>query len=129
MGGNVIMKKEEIKNKMSKLQDEMNTLQEELNNLKKFETIIILDPKTPLEDYDYIYKKINEILEDSIYKTERIGIKKLAYEIKKCNIGYYLIFDWEGDSDKLNTLSNFFKAENNVIKSISIHLPEEEEEK
>ena len=132
MGGNIKMenikmKKEEIKNKMSKLQKEINTLQKELDSFRKIESIIVLDPKTTLEDYDYIYKKINEILEESIYKTERIGIRKLAYEIKKCNVGYYLIFDWEGNSDKLNELERFFKIEDNIIKYINVKLERDEE--
>lgn len=121
------MKKEEIKNKINKLQKELDTLQEELNSFIKIESIIILDPKTTLEDYDYIYKKINEILEESIYKTEMIGIKKLAYEVKKCNTGYYLIFDWKGNSDKLNELERFFRIEDNIIKYLNVKLERDEE--
>lgn len=119
--------KKEIKNKIDKLQKELDTLQEELNSFIKIESIIILDPKTTLEDYDYIYKKINEILEESIYKTEMIGIKKLAYEVKKCNTGYYLIFDWEGNSDKLNELERFFRIEDNIIKYLNVKLERDEE--
>ena len=98
---------------------------------KSFEAVIVIMEK-PKDDIKKTIKKIKNIITEEkckIIKEEELGLKKLAYDIKKQRQGYFLYYIFEASSDldasgkvkiKLNTLEE-------VLKFIIIPYSEESE--
>ena len=49
-----------------------------------------------------------------------MGIKKLAYEIKKNKEGYYIIFYFEAKADVIFELERNYRINENIIKFITV---------
>lgn len=89
---------------------------------RKYESMFILPP---MEDEQinenvekakkFITKKKGEILE-----VKDWGKRKLAYEINNHNEGYYVIITFELEPNYISSLENFYKLNENIIRSIVI---------
>ncbi|MEA3475857.1 MAG: 30S ribosomal protein S6 [Candidatus Cloacimonadota bacterium] len=89
---------------------------------RKYESMFILPP---MEDEQineniekvkkFIAKKKGEILE-----VKDWGKRKLAYEINNHNEGYYVIITFEFEPNQISSLKNFYKLDENIIRSIVI---------
>lgn len=57
-----------------------------------------------------------------MYKTNvyKGGIKQLAYKTKGHTHGYYVTFDWQGTEDNVKKLENLFRANNQIIKFLTV---------
>ena len=95
---------------------------------KKYESIIILNDKL-IEDkvneikYDYAhFLATMEARPDVIaeVKTDFLGLKKLAYPIKDCESGWYIVFTFWAPEDKIKDLDLIFKTDKNILKFITI---------
>ena len=90
--------------------------------VKIYETIIIFDPL----DYEESVTKISDLLQcftDPKYKikVDRLGVKKLAYPIKKIfTEGYYVVFTWMGTSDNVTELERTCRTTDNILKFITV---------
>ena len=102
-----------------------------------FETILIFSDKLTEEEYEEKvkdYKKWITGLPATRIKTEKIGKKKLAYDVKGCENGYYAQFIYESTQDLVNTkLDLMLRKDDDVIKFLTIrydgdYTPDEYEE-
>ena len=52
--------------------------------MNKYESVIIIEPNLDEEEIDSIIQKVKDIIEENglVTKVEKMGMKKLAYEIK-----------------------------------------------
>lgn len=68
--------------------------------MRTYETVIIIDAHQPEEVIEGLIEKIKKIITDnggSILDVNRWGKRRLAYEIKKKQHGYYVYFLYEID--------------------------------
>ena len=49
-----------------------------------------------------------------------MGLKKLAYEIKKCKEAYYLVFDYEAEPNSIAEFERVLRITDDVLKFIVI---------
>lgn len=71
--------------------------------MKKYEIMFILRPTLAEEESKKVIKDFEKVLTSNgakVIKSEDIGQKELAYEIKKFNNGYYYLFEVESKDDK-----------------------------
>jgi len=54
--------------------------------------------------------------------TDEWGARKLAYEIKKKNRGYYIRFDFCGTGAVVNEMERFFRIDDRVLKYMTVLL-------
>ncbi|MFP3089787.1 30S ribosomal protein S6 [Treponema sp. TIM-1] len=59
-----------------------------------------------------------------IEKTDEIGDRDLAYEIKKRRRGRYVLFTLKLDPAKLQTLDRVFKLNTNLLKYLFVRIEE-----
>ena len=89
-----------------------------------FETILIFSDKLTEEEYEEKvrdYKKWFAELPATKMRTEKIGKKKLAYEVGGCWHGYYAHFTYESTQDLVNTkLDLMLRKDDDVIKFITV---------
>ena len=93
--------------------------------MRRYETIIIVDPDLSDEGRNQRFEKIKELLEK--YKGHMIefdewGAKKLAYEIRKKMRGYYVKFDFCSEADFVKELERTFKLDDRILKFMTILL-------
>lgn len=92
--------------------------------IKCFETILIFSDKLTEEEYEEKvkdYKKWFAGLPAARIRTEKMGKKKLAYETRGCEYGYYTLFIYESTQDLVNTkLDLMLRKDDDVIKFITV---------
>ena len=89
-----------------------------------FETILIFSDKLTEEEYEEkvkSYKKWLAGLPAAKIRTEKMGKKKLAYDVRGCEHGYYAQFTYESTSDLINTkLDLMLRKDDDVIKFLTL---------
>jgi small subunit ribosomal protein S6 len=93
--------------------------------MRQYELTVIF----PLEED--LYKEGRErLLTDlsehgaEIEKTDEVGDRDLAYEIKKRRRGRYVLFTLKLDPVKLQTLDRIFKLNTNLLKYLFVRVEE-----
>ena len=93
--------------------------------MRRYETIVIIDPDLSEDDRTALIERIKEIIpqQEGVFLQEDLwGIKKLAYEIKKKPRGYYARFDYCGLGPVVDELERSCKIDDRVLKYLTVQL-------
>jgi len=93
--------------------------------MRRYETIIIADPDLSAEQRDPLLQRVSDIVKQEdgyLALTDEWGARKLAYEIKKKNRGYYIRFDFCGTGAVVNEMERFFRIDDRVLKYMTVLL-------
>ena len=89
-----------------------------------YETIVIFKPNE-----DIAKPRIRKYLDllqsyqhEKRIECEQLGIKNLAYEVKKHKQGYYAVFTWLGTMDNVYDLERQFRIDDDVLKFMTVNL-------
>jgi len=96
--------------------------------MKRYETIVIIDPDLSKEDEAPILERVNDLipqLNGVLIETDDWGTKKLAYDIKKKNRGHYVRLDFCGDGALVHEMERFFRIDDKIMKFMTVLLDEE----
>lgn len=90
--------------------------------MNKYESVIIISPNLDEREIEGIVTEITDLInqDGEVTKVEKMGIKKLAYEIKKNKEGYYIIFYFEAKEDVIVELERNYRINENIIKFITV---------
>jgi small subunit ribosomal protein S6 len=95
--------------------------------MRRYETIIIMDPDLPAETQEPVLKRVEEtIAQQGGYMAliDDWGTRKLAYAIKKKERGHYIRFDFCGTGAVVNEMERFFRIDDSVLKYMTVLLDE-----
>ena len=90
----------------------------------RYESVYILKPTLTEEEIEKVIERLSAVIDEKgkVIETQNLGIKKLAYLIKGFEQGYYLIMDFEIDSDKckdgISQIEQRIRTLEDVIKFI-----------
>jgi len=90
---------------------------------RRYETIFITPADTPDEELSALIERYSAIIttrKGILVKVEKWGKRKLAYEIKKHLRGYYILFDFAGQTDVVNEMERNFKIDDKILKYMTI---------
>lgn len=96
--------------------------------MNKYESVIIINPNIADDEIKVIIENLKKIITDnngSITKVEELGKKKLAYEIKKCKEGYYVVIYFEAEPKVISELERVYRIKDEIIKYMTIRTDEE----
>jgi len=96
--------------------------------MRRYEMICIVNPNLDAESLNEVVVKFSDIiikLKGSVLKIDEWGKKKLAYEVKQFDKGYYLVFEFCGDPDTVNTLEKNLKLDERVLKYITVKIDDD----
>jgi small subunit ribosomal protein S6 len=81
------------------------------------------------EAKDAVVETVEGIIADGgeVVKTERIGMKKLAYPILKKNEGYYVLVEFKAPADLPKELDRRLRISDDVIRHMIINLNDNKE--
>ena len=93
--------------------------------MRRYETIIITDPDLSPEQRDPVLQRVADVIDQGdgfLALTDEWGSRKLAYEIKKRDRGYYIRFDFCGNGAMVNEMERFFRIDDRVLKYMTVLL-------
>ena len=90
--------------------------------MNKYESIIIINPNCTDEAIKALESKFTGLINENgkIESVEKIGKKRLAYEIKKNREGYYMLFNFEAKPDSIAELERNYRITDEVLKFIVV---------
>ena len=96
--------------------------------MRRYETFVIIDPDISQEERDPLIERVKDLItqmDGFLVFTDDWGEKKLAYEIKKKERGYYVRFDYCGLAPLVNEIERFFRIDDRAIKYMTVILDKE----
>jgi small subunit ribosomal protein S6 len=93
--------------------------------MRRYETIIIMDPELPAEKQEPVLKRVEEVIAQQggyLAFIDDWGSKKLAYAIKKKERGHYIRFDFCGTASVVNEIERFFRIDDSILKYMTVLL-------
>lgn len=94
--------------------------------MNKYESIIIINDSLEEEQKEETIKEIGKFIDKNgeLNKTDILGSKKLAYEIRKQNKGYYCVFYFCAEPNMIRELERTYRIKEEIIKFITIRVDE-----
>ena len=96
--------------------------------MNEYENVIIIKTDLSKEETSKVILKIENNLRNfaEITKKDDLGIKKLAYEIRKNNEGHYLVYQFQVEEKMrefaIREIERFYRITDEVIKFLIIKL-------
>lgn len=96
--------------------------------MNEYENVIIIKSDLSKEETSKVILKIENNIRNfaEITKKDDLGIKKLAYEIRKNNEGHYLVYQFQVEKKKrefaIREIERFYRITDEVIKFLIIKL-------
>ena len=93
--------------------------------MRRYETIAILDPDLSAEDRAPVVQRVTDVITQGdgyLALVDEWGARKLAYEVKKKDRGYYIRFDFCGSGAVVDEIERFFRIDDRVLKYMSVLL-------
>lgn len=88
-----------------------------------YETTFVLDPTLDEHGIRKEIEKIEELInsrQGKIIKTEKWGLKKFAYPIKKKLQGFYTLIYFEGDGNIPSELERSYKLNESCLRYLTV---------
>ena len=93
--------------------------------MRRYETFVIVDPDISQEQRGLLLDRVKELiaqLNGMLVFEDDWGDRKLAYEIKKKERGYYVRFDYCGGAELVNEIERFFRIDDRSLKYMTVLL-------
>ncbi|HJJ16249.1 MAG TPA: 30S ribosomal protein S6 [Clostridiaceae bacterium] len=96
--------------------------------MNEYENVIIIKSDLSKEETSKVILKIENNIRNfaEITKKDDLGIKKLAYEIRKNNEGHYLVYQFQVEEKMrefaIREIERFYRITDEVIKFLIIKL-------
>jgi len=95
--------------------------------MAEYETIFITAPTLTDDETDEIAAQMEILVRErgATLRVEKWGKRKLAYEIKHHNDGYFYLFEMETQSDVILELERRMKLDDKVLRFLTVRVDEE----
>lgn len=98
-----------------------------------YESVVIFRGDLTEEQYHHQVDKYESVISSlsegtKVTTIDKIGEKKLAYEIKSHKTGWYLRVQFETEAENIMEIERLFRTDDDVIKFITFKLEEDEME-
>lgn len=93
-----------------------------------YEVMYIAEPETADDTVTQLNEAIAKLVADSggeVVKTDVMGVRKLAYPIKKKNEGYYVLFEIEGSGQEIAELERRMRVNDLIMRYLTVRVDEE----
>ena len=90
--------------------------------MNKYESVIIVNPNVDEAGLKALEEKFTGLINANgkVESVENMGKKTLAYEIKKCKEGIYLLFNFEAKPDSIAELERVYRITDEIMKFIVV---------
>lgn len=91
--------------------------------MRRYETVFIVPFDLTDDDINVLIERYKSIITNHkglVVKVEKWGKRKLAYEIRKQNKGFYILVDFAGASAVVTELERNLKIDDKILKFMSV---------
>ena len=90
--------------------------------MNKYESVIIINPEFDEATLKALEEKFTGLINENgkVEEVIDLGKRKLAYEIKKLNEGYYVVLKFEAKPELITELERVYRIADEVIKFIVV---------
>ena len=95
--------------------------------MRNYELLSIIKPNIDSEEYDKIVAKIEEAivtLGGKVSSTEKMGRKKLSYDIKEFRDGYMVVQNFELEPNQVEKFRRQLRLNENVLRIMLLETSE-----
>jgi len=96
--------------------------------MRHYETIYIVNPNLAEEGNKEVIEKFSNLVqkhEGAVVKVDEWGSKRLAYQIKKNDYGYYVLMDYCGGSQIIAEIERELKLDDRIVKYQTVKLEDD----
>ena len=89
--------------------------------MRKYELLTVIKSNLDMEGIEKVVQNIEETIKTmggQILSTDKMGRKRLAYEIQKSRDAFYVLFIIELPEDKVVDLRRYLKLNENVLREM-----------
>ena len=92
--------------------------------MNKYESIVIINPNVDDEGIKALISRFSDLINNDgkVEKVDELGKRKLAYEVKKFEEGFYVVFYFEANPDLITELERNYRITDEVIKFMTVKL-------
>lgn len=96
--------------------------------MKRYETIYIINPNLDADSLKEVVTKFSDLvkkLKGYIVKINEWGKRKLAYEVKRFDKGYYVVLDFCGLPGIVKELERNLNIDDRILKYLTVKIDED----
>ncbi len=93
--------------------------------MKTYELLAVFKPNLDAEEVDKQLSALNELIvgfEGKIVSTDKVGRKKLAYDIQNFRDGFFVTLNLNVPADKVAELKRQLKLNDNVLRTMFLEV-------
>ncbi len=97
--------------------------------MRVYEELFILKPDTVEEEVDGFVEQIQQVIttgKGTVDKTDKWGVRKLAYRVQKYNEGLYVLIQFSSTPDLVKEVERRMRVADQVIKFITVRIDEKQ---
>ncbi len=87
--------------------------------------MFIVDPNMPEDEIDQLNAQVEGLVTDGggqVESIEKLGRKRLAYEIQRQNQGFYVLFTVTADGDIVKEVERRFRVMDSVLRYLTVRV-------
>ena len=87
--------------------------------MRTYELLSIIKPNIDSEEFDKIVAKIEEnivALDGKVLSTDKMGRKKLSYDIKDFRDGYFVVHNFELEPKQVEKFNRQLRLNENILR-------------
>jgi small subunit ribosomal protein S6 len=91
--------------------------------MRRYETVFILRPTLGEEQINTLIENTTKIIlsdQGQIIESDKWGIRKLAYTIRKETLGYYVFCDYAGTPEAVSEIERKFRIDDSVLRYLTV---------
>jgi small subunit ribosomal protein S6 len=97
--------------------------------MRRYEIMFIVDPSLPEEEIDQLNGEVESIIKaggGEIESIEKMGRRKLAYEVERRTDGFYVLFTVSADGEIVKEVERRFRVMDSVLRYLTVRVDIEE---
>ena len=97
--------------------------------IRNYEIMFIVDPNMPEDEIDQLNSQVETLVTDGggkVESIEKLGRRRLAYEIQRQTDGFYVLFNVAADGDILKEVERRFRVMDSVLRYLTVRIDEAE---
>lgn len=95
---------------------------------RTYEVMYIVDPETPVDRIGKLNEAVGQLIEKqggTVVRLDDIGIRTLAYPIKKRTEGHYVLFEIDGTGQEIMELERRMRVNDMIMRYITVRIDED----
>lgn len=96
--------------------------------MRNYEIMFIVNPNTPEDEIDKINAQIEGVITSGggqIQKIEKMGKRRLAYEVDRAREGFYVLFAMNANGDIIRECERRLRVIDAVLKYLTVRTDED----